>query len=43
MFSSPDWGLWVLKFLPIFGVLSILSTTDMLESHSKALKTRILA
>jgi len=42
MFSSPDWGLWVLKFSPIFGVLSIMSATDMLESHSRALKTQIL-
>ena len=31
----------MLKFSPIFGVLSIISATDMLESHSRALKTRI--
>jgi len=43
VFSTPEWGLWVLKFSPIFGVLSIISATDMLESHSTALKTRILA
>jgi len=42
MFSSPDWGLGVLKFSPTFGVLSIISATDMPESHSRALKTRIL-
>jgi len=42
MFSSLDWGLWVLKFSPIFGVLSTISATDMLESHSRALKTWIL-
>jgi len=28
MFASPDWGLGVLKFSPIFGVLSIISATD---------------
>jgi len=33
----------VLKFSPIFGVLSIISATEMLESHSRALKTQILA
>jgi len=33
----------VLKFLPVFGVLSTISATDMLESHSRALKTRIFA
>jgi len=43
MFSNPNWGLWVLKFSPIFDVLSIILATDMVESHSKALKTRILA
>ena len=43
MFFTTDWGLWVLKFSPIFGVLSMISATDMLESHSRALKMRILA
>jgi len=33
----------VLKFSPIFCVLSIISATDMLESRSRALKTRSLA
>jgi len=39
MFFTTDWGLWVLKFSPTFGVLSIILATDMLESHSRALKT----
>jgi len=36
-------GLWVQKFSPNLDFLSILSATDMLESHSRALKTQILA
>jgi len=32
----------VLKFSPTFGVLSIILATDMLESHSRALKTASL-
>jgi len=33
----------MLKFLPMFGILSIISATDMLESHSRAPKTWILS
>jgi len=32
----------VLKFLPILFIFAKISATDMVESHSRALKTRIL-
>jgi len=36
--SNPNWSLWVKKFSRIFVFLSKILATDMLESHSRALK-----